>query len=281
MRAEQLLINGVRTPCIDVGGSANEAVVFIHGNPGCGADWNELTVKIQDFSRVLAPDMPGFGSAEKPADFDYTIDGYATHIDALLAARGVQRAHLVLHDFGGAWGMAWAIANPARVASMTLINIGILRDYRWHFAARLWRLPLIGELVMATTTRFGFRKLINIGNPRGLPPEFVDSMYDTMDAGTKRAVLKLYRATNNLGAANDAAIATLKPHDIECLVMWGKADIYLPWHYAEAQREAFPRAEIVYFEDSGHWPFKDNPEAFAATLLPFLQRVVGASGGDR
>ena len=73
----------------------------------------------------------------------------------------------------------------------------------------------------------------------------------------------------------EAAIATLKPRDIDCLVVWGKADIYLPWRYAESQREAFPRAEIVYLDDSGHWPFIDNPEAVAAAVVPFMQRVCG------
>ena len=43
---------------------------------------------------------------------------------------------------------------------------------------------------------------------------------------------------------------------------------------AAQQREIFPRAELVYFEDSGHWPFIDNPAAAAAALIPFLQRVV-------
>lgn len=277
MEAQQLLVNGVRTPCIDVGGTATEAVVFVHGNPGCGADWCGLAERIQSFARVLAPDMPGFGTAEKPANFDYSVAGYAAHLDGLLKARGIERAHLVLHDFGGPWGLAWATANPAQVASVTLVNIGIMRNYRWHFLARIWRLPLLGELLMATTTHFGFTQLSKLGNPRGLPHAFVERMYDSMDAGTKRAVLKLYRATNTIADDADHAVAALKPRDLDCLVVWGKRDIYVPWRYAEAQREAFPRAEIVYFEDSGHWPFMDNPDAFAEQLIPFLERVTAST----
>ncbi len=273
MNAEQLLINGVRTPCIDIGGSADSAVVFVHGNPGCGADWRELGEQVAAFSRVLAPDMPGFGTAEKPAGFNYTVAGYAEHLNALLEERGITRAHLVVHDFGGPWGLAWATAHPERVASITLINVGILRDYRWHYLARIWRLPLIGELFMATTTRFGFHQLLKLGNPRGLPASFIDSMFDNFDRGTRRAVLKLYRATNEISGAADEAVAALKPRDLNALVIWGKADMYLPWRYAEMQTEAFPRAEIHYLDDSGHWPFKDNPQAVAAIMVPFLQRV--------
>ncbi|MGE0483196.1 MAG: alpha/beta fold hydrolase [Gammaproteobacteria bacterium] len=275
MNRHQLHLNGVRTPCLDSGGESREAVLFMHGNPGSGADWEDLASRVAPHCRTLAPDMPGFGRAEKPDDFNYTVDGYADHIEALLAERGIDRVHLVLHDFGGGWGLAWATRHPERVASMTLLNIGVLRGYRWHFMARLWRAPIVGELVMATTTRFGFRQLLKIGNPRGLPREYVDQMFDNFDAGTRRAVLRLYRATDDLSGAADAAVAALKPHDIDCLVIWGKADIYLPWRYAEAQREAFPRAEVIYLDDSGHWPFIDNPEAVAAAVVPFMQRVCG------
>ncbi len=274
MFQHSLVIDGVRTPCYDTGGGhPGEAVVFVHGNPGLGADWVPFMTDLAPFARCLAPDMPGFGAADKPADFDYTVDGYARHLDQLLAARKVTRAHLVLHDFGGPWGLAWAALRPERVASVTLVNIGLLRDYRWHYLARIWRTPLLGELFQAATTRLGFHLALRHGNPRGLPKAFIDRMYDHFDRGTRRAILRLYRATNQISGAAETVHAALRPRDLDCLVIWGKADPYLPWRYAEAQRETFPRAELVYLEDSGHWPFADHPQAFAAALLPFLRRV--------
>lgn len=277
MQQFQLNIRGVRTPCYDSAEQGTQAVVFVHGNPGTGDDWLDLMAHVSPFARCLAPDLPGFGSADKPKDFDYTVAGYATHLEALLAARSVERVHLVLHDFGGPWGLAWAAAHPARVASIALFNIGIMRGYRWHYMARLWRTPLLGELVQATTTRAAFRLSLKHGNPRGLPPEFIERTYNNYDRGTRHAVLKLYRATSALDEAANAIQAALRPRDLECLVMWGKRDPYVNWRFAAQQRETFPRAELVYFEDSGHWPFIDNPEAAAAALIPFLQRVVNNS----
>lgn len=64
------------------------------------------------FARAIAPDMPGYGRADKPENFDYTVDGYARHLAGVLDAAEVQRAHLVLHDFGGAWGLQWAATHP-------------------------------------------------------------------------------------------------------------------------------------------------------------------------
>ena len=273
MIQHQLDLAGVRTPCYDSADDGTEAVLFLHGNPGSGTDWLDLMAEIAPFIRTLAPDMPGFGTAAKPADFAYTVAGYALHIERLLAARGVERVHLVLHDFGGPWGLAWASAHPAQVASITLINIGLMRDYRWHYLARIWRTPVLGELLQATTTRIGFRLALKHGNPRGLPRAFIDRMYDHLDRGTRRAVLKLYRATGDFRDSVDQAHAALRPRDLDCLVVWGKRDPYVDWHYAAEQRETFPRAELVYLEDSGHWPFIDNPAAVAAALVPFLRRV--------
>ena len=200
-RRSEPTIAGVRTVVMQSGPEASEeAIVFVHGNPGFSRDWEDLMERAGAICRCVAPDMPGFGRSDKPETFDYTVEGYARHLGALLTYLGVRRVHLVLHNFGGPWGLTWAVDNPSALVSLTLMNTGALPGYRWHLFARLWRTPVIGEAVMATTTRSGFHILIKRGNPHGLPKAFVDAMYDCLDPGTKRAVLRLYRATSNPGA---------------------------------------------------------------------------------
>src|SRR5262245_53642091 len=108
-RLTEVLVDGVRSPVL-VGGpsEAESAVVFVHGNPGPGRDWEALMPRVSAFARCVAPDMPGYGNADKPAVFDYTVEGYARHLGGLLDRLAVRRAHLVLHDFGGPWGLALA-----------------------------------------------------------------------------------------------------------------------------------------------------------------------------
>ncbi|CAN5194767.1 alpha/beta hydrolase [soil metagenome] len=246
--------------------------MFLHGNPGSSRDWEDLLARVGRFARGIAVDMPGFGRADKPGTFDYTVAGYARHLDGALRELGVARAHLVLHDFGGVWGLAWAAYHPQRFASVTLINVGVMPGYRWHYMARIWRTPLLGELAMATTTRAAFALSLKHGNPRGLPMSFIDRMYDDFDRGTRRAVLRLYRATSDPGGstARELAVA-LRPLDRPALVLWGRQDPYVPVKYAERQREVFPGARVVILETSGHWPFADDPEGVAGAVIPFLQ----------
>jgi pimeloyl-ACP methyl ester carboxylesterase len=270
-----IAVAGVRSPVLHAGPpDATEAVVFVHGNPGPGADWIDLLSRVGEFARVLAPDMPGYGSADKPPDFDYTIDGYGRHLGGLLAELNVRRVHLVAHDFGGPWALAWAAANPSAFASATLINTGVLIDYTWHRYAKIWRTPIAGELFQAAATRAGFRFLLGRDNRR-LDPAAIDRIYSHGASWpTKRAVLKLYRATSARSMEGPREI--LRALDRPALVLWGTADAYLPWEQAERQREAFPGARVELLEGLGHWPFLEDPGRVAALVVPFLREQLSA-----
>jgi pimeloyl-ACP methyl ester carboxylesterase len=142
--------------------------------------------------------------------------------------------------------------------------------------AKRWRTPVLGELVQAWIPRFGWRRTMQRSSPRGLPEHFVDRMYDDYDRTTRRTVLKLYRNTPDPGttaAELGAAIAELhKP----ALVVWGAADPFIGVEYAERQREFFDVQELVILEDSGHWPFQDDPQRVQSAVVAFLRRQLSA-----
>lgn len=282
MDRTQITVSGIRSPILRAGAASSaESVVFIHGNPGSSSDWVDLLEQVAPFSRAIAVDMPGFGQAQKPAGFDYTVGGYARHLGQILDQEQIERVHLVLHDFGGPWGLAWAAQNLARVGSVTLFNIGIMPGYRWHYAARIWRTPLLGELAMATTTRAALKLSLRVGNPRGLPDAYVEEMYANFDGATRRAVLKLYRATSDVGAMSDRLATVLQGRRLPALVVWGAQDPYVPVRFAEMQRRYFNVDRVVRLEDSGHWPMIDNPEAVREALVPFLRAQVASAARSR
>jgi pimeloyl-ACP methyl ester carboxylesterase len=128
--SSKVVVDGLAVPVSSAGPAESAAaVVFVHGNPGSRRDWDDLLSRVAPFSRVLALDMPGFGRADKPGDFTYTVEGYGRFLEAALKELEVQRAHLVLHDFGGPWGLEWAARDPNRPASAVLINTGVLLDF--------------------------------------------------------------------------------------------------------------------------------------------------------
>jgi pimeloyl-ACP methyl ester carboxylesterase len=163
------------------------------------------------------------------------VPGYAAHLQGALAQLGVTRAHLVLHDFGGPWGLQWAVDHPDAHASTTLIN------------------------------------------PPALPLDYADRMFDMYaDKGTRRAVLRLYRATEI--EPHVAAIAPrLRENPRPTLVAWGGKDPYLKVRLAQRQREVFRDATVIELPDSGHWSLADDPQAVLNAVVPFLRdQVAGA-----
>ena len=249
---------------------STDAVVFVHGNPGSADDWSALVDAVSASGlRAVAPDLPDFGETVAPDGFEHTVPGYAQFLAQALDTLGIEHAHLVLHDFGGPIGLAWAATHLDSVNSVTLIDTGLLPGYRWHRLARIWRTPLLGEAFQALTTRWAFRAVISRGEPRGLPRPFIETMYDHYDRRTRRAVLKLYRATDNPGDGTELTRA-LKQRGLPALVIWGEHDRYLPSSYAARQRDAFPAADIHVLPDSGHWPHADAPDTVTRLLLNFL-----------
>lgn len=271
----ELRVGGLRTVVRSAGEQQErEAVVFVHGNPGPSQDWAGLLAAVGEFGRAVAWDQPGFGRADKPAGFEHTVTGHAAFIEAALDALGIDRVHLVLHDFGGPWGLEWAATHPDRVASLVLINTGVLRDYRWHLMARIWQTPLLGELFNALSTRSAFQATLRRTDPR-LPADFVDRLHAvSSDPATKRAVLRLYRASRQRLIDEWAALTadSLRPLDIPALVVWGAKDAFIPVEQADRQRDVFPRAEVEILPDSGHWPFADDPAAVERVVSTFLRR---------
>lgn len=268
-------VDGIRTRVFEaLATGGTEAVVCFHGNPGSADDWEPLARAAgAGGTRAVAFDLPDFGETYGPRGFEHEVLNYASFADRALSVLGVERVHGVLHDFGGPIGLVWAAAHVDRLASATLIDTGILPGYRWHRMARIWRTPVLGELFQAMTFRSGFRRTIAASEPRSLPRPFLDRMYDQYDSRTRRAVLELYRATDDPGAAGDAFAAHIAPHDIPALVIWGEDDAYLPSSYAVKQRMAFPSADVHVLPSSGHWPFVDSAEIVERLFTEFIARV--------
>lgn len=252
-----------------------EAAVFLHGNPGAIADWAPFLEPIGDIGRAVAFDLPGYGSADKPDDFDYTVAGYAAFISGALHELGISKAHIVAHDFGGIWAMRWAADHPECFSSATLINTGVLIDYEWHDAAKLWRTPEVGESVQDGMTKELFAAFVSEQNPR-LGADALDALWEqAKDPGTKQAVLRLYRATPEAMLAEPET--TLRELDRPALVIWGENDAYLPVSQAEKQRQSFPSAEVTVLPGAGHWIMLEDPDALLELMLPFLRQQLSGS----
>lgn len=272
----RVTVDGISTPVMEAGpADSTEAVVFVHGNPGSSRDFDQLVSATGQFARAVAFDMPGLGHADDPSGGPYTTEGAAHFIDDMLAQLGIQQADMVLHDFGGIWGLQWASEHPDRLKSVVLIDTGVMINYAGHPSALEWHTPVIGELNMATTTRQTFDASIEAQNPKPLPSDFVNRMYDDYDRATRCADLHYYRDISNPDTLGRAQAAVLSQRPRPALVVWGQEDPYVPFYVADEQKQAFPDAQVHVLPWAGHWPFVDYPGQVRDLVIPFLRRVVG------
>ena len=275
IETRRITVEGITTSVLVGGpgasrGMPREAVVFVHGNPDAGADWMPLMTRVAEFAAVVAPDLPAFGAADERPDRDYSVLSYARFLDGVIRALGIERVHLVAHDFGGPFAAAWAADHPGQVGSVTFVNTGVLLGYRWHRMARIWRTPLVGELSMRLLRPSVVRAQLARENP-GLSAQWVAVLADHLLPGkTRRAVLRLYRSTR---AADAEQLATrLRERDHDALVIFGDADAYIPVEQARRQVRVFPRVEIVTLPGLGHWCWLEDPDQVAGHLTPFLRK---------
>jgi pimeloyl-ACP methyl ester carboxylesterase len=240
--------------------------LYLHGVPTNSDDW----LPFLERTGGLAPDLPGFGRSGKPGSLRYTIDEYAGFLERYLDLVEVERVSLVVHDWGVV-GLAFAQRRPERVERLVVIDaVTFLPGYRWHRTARLWRTPIVGELVMGSTTRPLLRLISRESNatPGPMPDAWLDTVLDHFDQGTQRAILRLYRSSPPEVLV--AAGSQLGRLTMPALVVWGQRDPYIPARFGRAYAEALPNAELLELPDAGHWPWLDRPD--------MIDRVAGFLG---
>lgn len=268
-----ITINGVRGIVTSAGDSeAEEGVLCLHSVPGSGRDFQWLLPQTGKLLRSVALDLPGFGRADKPRDFPYSVQGYQSWLAPAIDELGLRRVHLVLHSFHSQTGLMWAAMHPDRCASVTLLDGGVLENYPGNWIANIWKLKPAGEILQALTTRPLFKLVLQRGNFRQLPSRWLDELITEDDRDTRWVTLELYRNTDfDEGHILRAALA---PRGLPALVIHGRKDPFISWRYAERQRETFPEAIVRVWDDCGHFPHVQHPERTAQEVTAFLQSLL-------
>jgi pimeloyl-ACP methyl ester carboxylesterase len=116
--------DGIELAVLDEG--QGPAVLLLHGFPDSSYLWrHQVPALVGAGVRVIAPDLRGFGGSDKPQDVEaYRLQHSVADVVAVLDALGIDRAHVVGHDWGA--GLAWAVAAfvPDRVERLVAMSVG-------------------------------------------------------------------------------------------------------------------------------------------------------------
>jgi pimeloyl-ACP methyl ester carboxylesterase len=235
-------------------------ILLFHGNPSNAGDWTPFLERLEGRRRAIAPDLLGWGKSDRPESFHATMDALAGWIGDLIDTLRVERFDLVVHDWGGI-ALAAAMRRPQAANRIVIMNsVPLMPDYHWHWIARLWRRRGVGELLNATTSKFGTRQLLRQAVvSKDAIPELAELIHEHYDRGTKRAVLQLYRDADPEKFAPLAE--NLQTLIGPALVVWGDADPYIQPRFADRLAAALGgEARVEHLPDAGHWPWLDRPD---------------------
>jgi len=278
-----LNLDGLAYHYLDEG--RGEPVLMVHGNPTWSFYFRALVRELTPGRRCVVPDHIGCGlSAKPPADrYPFTLDRRVDDLARLCDHLGLNRnVTLVVHDWGGMIGLAWALRDPSRIARLVVFNtagfpppagkpvprrLRIIRNLRAFAEPAVLGLNLFahGAVYMAA------RRPLSPAVRRGLLAPYDRPRHRL---ATLRFVQDIPLAPGN---PSFATVAWVDAHlhrlaRLPTLICWGRHDFVFDLDYLAEWRRRFPRAEVHLLEEAGHYVLEDAPRAVCLRVADFLAR---------
>ena len=281
--------DGVRVFYRAAGNSEAPVVLLLHGFPASSFMFRELIPRLADHYRVIAPDLPGFGFTEVPAErkYAYSFDGLASTVDAFTKALKIDRYAIYVFDYGAPTGLRLAMAHPERITAIISQNGNAYEEGlgdAWAPIRKYWSSPTAEnrEVIRQNIlTLEGTRRQYTHGasDPESVPPESY-----TLDAallerpGNKDIQLDLF-----LDYASNVALYPkfqeyFRKSNPPLLAIWGKNDPFFVPAGAAAFRKDLPNA-MVQLLDTGHFAIETHVVEIAAAMKEFL--AANGIGGSK
>lgn len=251
----------------DVG--AGPPVVLIHGIPAWSFLWSKTIELLAETSRVIAPDLLGYGFSDKRDCFDRSVRRQAHMIAGLLDVLDLAAATVVGHDIGGAVAQVLAVDYPDRVHGLVLVDSVAYGSWPSSSMASLADPNLLDrpdEIVeiVRHDAKFGHDEDADAEKfSRNLSAPYESE-------GAWRSMVRNASALNT----NHTMELARRLGDVEvpALVLWGEEDPWQPLSDAEKLATDIPGAELVTVPHASHWLPFDRPRQTAQQLERFLAR---------
>ena len=277
-------IRGIKYHYIDEG--SGNPVLMIHGNPTWSFYFRSLIKYLSPEFRAIAPDHIGCGLSGKPdsSDYDYRLKSRVEDIDLFLSRLKLTgRISLILHDWGGMIGMAYAVKNPEKISSVVVMN-----SAAFFPPDRNMKIPLRLRIIRNTGP---FSKIAVLGLNLFAKGALYMASYKGLSKDVKKGLIAPYNSWKNRIAVlkfvldiplceKDPGYTIVKDvednihhlSEIPMLICWGKHDFVFTENYLAEWQKRFPKAETHLFDNAGHYVLEDEPEKISFIIKDFLKR---------
>ncbi len=281
-RSNYFQVNGLKYHYLDEGWG--DPIVMLHGNPTWSFYFRNLVTAFRRRYRVIVPDHMGCGLSAKPPleRYAYRLADRVADLAALLKHLELDRpVTLVVHDWGGMIGLAWALDHLDQVARIVITNTagffppggkGIPRRLRIirkphplieQFVLRL-NVFARGALYMAPFRRLPVDVKAGLIAPYNCPAHRLATLKFVQDiplGPMDPSGSIVARVERNLGRIGRRPV----------LLLWGARDFVFDRDYFANWRRVWPHAEAHWFAAAGHYLLEDVPEQIIDSVSAFLR----------
>jgi cis-3-alkyl-4-acyloxetan-2-one decarboxylase len=277
-----LEINGLKYHYVDEG--SGEPVVMIHGNPTWSFYYRNLILSTRDSYRTIAPDHIGCGLSDKPDDsrYNYTLKQRVDDLERLLEHLEIrEKITLVLHDWGGMIGMAYATRHPQKIKRFVIMNTSCFhlpKDKPLPWQLKLSR-TCIGGFLIRGLNMFSEGAVHTCCIRKNMSPEIKHGYIAPYDSWRNRiAVLRFVQDIPLKPGDSSYEIVSLvekgleKFKDVPMLIIWGEKDFVFDNVFRDGWIKRFPDAEVHSYPDAGHYILEDAADEIIPIIKDFLKK---------
>jgi haloalkane dehalogenase len=280
---------GVQMHYLDEG--SGDPMVMLHGNPTWSFYFRNLVSAFSKTHRVIVPDHVGMGLSDKPLDeadspgqgrYEYVLERRVADLERLLTSLGITRdITLVVHDWGGMIGLAFATLFPGRVKRLVVLNTAGFglpegRALPWQIAV-VRKLPRFPYPVRALNAFSRGANLMCSKVKGRLSPLVRRAYLAPYDSWAHRIAVQRFVEDIPL-APGDRSYALVKRvsdnlqelRDVPILVCWGRHDFVFDDAFLAEWQKRLPHADVHVFEDAGHYVLEDAHERIIPLMKTFI-----------
>jgi pimeloyl-ACP methyl ester carboxylesterase len=274
-------VDGVRVFYRAAGPLDAPVLLLLHGFPSASHQFRRLIDALGTRYRLIAPDYPGFGHTQAPADFTYSFDRLADVMEGFVESLGLEHFVMFLFDFGGPVGFRLAARHPEWVDGLIIQNANAYEEGLSGLARQI-----IANQPGVPDAERAVRQLLELPVTRGQyeggvgAPELIAPDGWTMDQhfldqpGRKDAQVALALDYHSNVELYPAWQRWLREHQPPALIIWGSNDAFFPEAGARAYLRDLPAAQFHTF-NTGHFALEENLPEIAPLIAAFLDNPLG------
>ncbi|WP_322511793.1 alpha/beta fold hydrolase [Chloroflexus sp.] len=251
-------------------------VVMLHGNPTWSFFYRRLIMALGGQRRVIAPDHLGCGLSDKPQQYHYCLANHIANLERLLNHLQLGPVDLVVHDWGGAIGLGWAVRHPGLVRRIVVLNTAAFLSPHIPLRIAAGKAPWVGEWAIRQLNAFALAAT-TMAVARPLPPAVRAGYLWPYQTPADRIAIARFVQDIPLHPAHptwpvidaiDRELAALRDKPVR--IVWGGRDWCFDDRFLAGWLARFPQAEATRLDDAGHYVLEDASNAMIARLAGWL-----------